>query len=178
MLESDLDKVEEERRLDLGRDLGLDADKDEEYYPQFPEAIRLEAGAMSDHYELFYCLEKSIRSLLEEKLKAEHGANWWTALVPDHVQQNAEKAARSELDAGFTQRSSNEIDYTSFGELGEIVRKNWSSFDDTFRSNKAFNKIMTALNILRGPIAHCCPLAEDEVARLRLTLRDWFRLMA
>jgi Family of unknown function (DUF5343) len=36
---------------------------------------------------------------------------------------------------------------------------------------------MTSLNVLRGPIAHCCPLAEDEVARLRLALKDWFRLM-
>jgi hypothetical protein len=28
-----------------------------------------------------------------------------------------------------------------------------------------------------GPIAHCAPLAEDEVVRLRLSVRDWFRLM-
>jgi len=32
-------------------------------------------------------------------------------------------------------------------------------------------------NLLRGPIAHCCPLAEDEKVRLDLTVKDWFRLM-
>lgn len=42
---------------------------------------------------------------------------------------------------------------------------------------KAFTKVMGNLNLLRGPIAHCSPLAEDEVVRLRLTLKDWFRLM-
>jgi hypothetical protein len=46
-----------------------------------------------------------------------------------------------------------------------------------FSSQKAFTKIMTSLNMLRGPIAHCCPLAEDEVVRLQLTVKDWFRLM-
>ena len=36
---------------------------------------------------------------------------------------------------------------------------------------------MTSLNQLRGPIAHCSPLAEDEVVRLELTVKDWSRLM-
>jgi len=35
---------------------------------------------------------------------------------------------------------------------------------------------MANLNTLRGPIAHCSPLAPDEVLRLQLTVRDWFRL--
>ena len=82
-----------------------------------------------------------------------------------------------ELDSGVTPRSTQEIDYTTFGELGEIVRSNWSTFLGTFNSKKAFSKVMTNLNTLRGPIAHCSPLAEDEVVRLRLSLRDWFRLM-
>ena len=70
-----------------------------------------------------------------------------------------------------------EIDFSTFGELGEIVRSNWESFDAIFTSEKAFSKIMTSLNMLRNPIAHCCPMAEDEIIRLRLTLKDWFRLM-
>jgi hypothetical protein len=82
-----------------------------------------------------------------------------------------------ERDSGVTIRSEFAIDYTTFGELGEIVRSNWTHFDAIFSSQKAFSKIMTSLNTLRGPIAHCCPLAEDEVIRLRLTVKDWFRLM-
>ncbi len=70
------------------------------------------------------------------------------------------------------------IDYTTFGELTQIVTKNWEAFGDLFRrGQRAFSKIMTNLNQLRGPIAHCCPLAEDEVVRLELTVKDWFRLM-
>jgi molybdopterin-guanine dinucleotide biosynthesis protein A len=93
--------------------------------------------------------------------------------ILEYVIENMQR----EIDSGITLRSQEEIDYTTFGELGEIVKSNWTSFGSMFSSQKAFTKIMTSLNTLRGPIAHCCPLAEDEVVRLQLTVRDWFRLM-
>jgi hypothetical protein len=46
-----------------------------------------------------------------------------------------------------------------------------------FTDQKAVQNTIARLNTLRGPIAHCSMLAEDEVLRLRLSLRDWFRLM-
>ncbi len=152
-------------------------DTDNDYYPQFQEAVRAEASSMAGHYEIFYCLEKSIRSLIAEKLLAEVGPDWWKTIVPENVQQNAAKNKQREIDSGMTIRSDDWIDYTTFGELGEIVRGNWPRFADVFSSLKAFDRVMTSLNLLRGPIAHCCPLATDEADRLRLTLRDWFRLM-
>src|SRR5256885_1672134 len=165
MLESELDKVEDRFKLDLCRDNEQETTKDEQYYPQFGEAIRAEAASMAKHYEIFYCLEKSIRDLIRGKLSAEKGTDWWNQGVPVTVKNNVEGNIKRELDSGVTQRSTEKIDYTTFGELGEIVRSNWQIFSDTFNSQKAFDKIMTSLNILRGPIAHCCPLAEDEVAR-------------
>jgi hypothetical protein len=83
-----------------------------------------------------------------------------------------------EAESGVTPRSSERIDYTTFGELSDIVRANWGTFSDTFNNEKAFGRIMASLNILRGPIAHCSPLAPDEVVRLGLAVSDWFRLMA
>ena len=68
--------------------------------------------------------------------------------------------------------------YTTFGELGDIIRANEPIFGDTFKDLKAVSKVMFNLNTLRGPIAHCSPLAEDEVLRLQLSMRDWFRLMS
>lgn len=178
MAERALDAVEEKLRLDLGRELSSVQDKDDEYYPQFDHVIRIQAREMAVHYELFYCLEVSIRSLIREKLRAELGENWWdSADIPDTVRKNVRENMQRDIDSGFTQRSDHEIDYTTFGELAEIVRKNWNHFADIFNSDKAFNRVMHSLNLLRSPIAHCSPLAEDEAVRLRLTLKDWFRLM-
>ena len=69
------------------------------------------------------------------------------------------------------------MDFTTFGELGEIIKANWDVFGGAFTSQPAVSKVMSSLNTLRGPIAHCSPLAEDEILRLRLSVRDWFRLM-
>jgi hypothetical protein len=174
-MERDLDKVEQSLKVDLQR--SVQDLEDEEYYPQFDQALRQEASEMGKHYEVFYCLEKTIRTLVAETLNTAHGENWWASNVPEPVRKNAGDNAQRELDSGVTQRSDEEIDFTTFGELGEIVRSNWVDFDAIFSSQKAFTKIMTSLNILRAPVAHCCPLSEDEAVRLRLTVKDWFRLM-
>ena len=174
-LERELDKVEDQLKVDLHR--GEPDKEDEDYYPQFSQALRTEAGEMGRHYELFYCLERSIRKLVAETLAAQNGENWWDTCVPQTIRDNAKVNSQREIDSGMTLRSEEEIDFTTFGELSEIVRSNWDSFDALFSSQKAFTKIMTSLNMLRGPIAHCCPLAEDEIVRLQLTVKDWFRLM-
>lgn len=147
------------------------------YYRQFAEGVRAEAFKMREHYELFYCLEKSIRTLVSEKLQSNYGATWWDNAVPQAIRDNVRKNIQRERDAGVTRRSKQHIDYTTFGELGEIVRANSQAFSDTFSTLKAFTRVMESLNVLRGPIAHCCPLAQDEVDRLQLTVKDWFRLM-
>lgn len=175
LIERDLDLAERSLSIDLQREQG--DERDESYYPQFDEALRVEAASMREHYELFYCLERTIRRLIAEILEGEHGVDWWKVSVPETIQASAAENMKREIDSGVTPRSENELDFTTFGELGEIVRKNWTSFGGTFSSEKAFTGIMTRLNTLRSPIAHCCPLAKDEVVRLQLTVSDWFRLM-
>ena len=181
MIEGDLDAVEKRLEVDLGRTENA-ADSDSEYFPQFEEKLRRDALQMSKHYEVFYCLELSTRELIRTTLEASHGVDWWNKtapeVVPIGVKNNAAANMKRELESGVTTRSTDPLDYTTFGELGEIVRHNWQEFSDTFNSQGAFNKIMSSLNTLRAPIAHCSLMAPDEVVRLRLTLRDWFRSMA
>lgn len=148
------------------------------YYPQFTAAVRAEAASMSSHYETFYCLEKTIRALVADSLEAVAGEDWWQSQkVPASIKSEVALRIQKELDSGVTQRSTDELDYTTFGELSVIITSNWDVFGSLFDSRKAVEKVMASLNTLRGPIAHCTALAEDEVVRLRLTVRDWFRLM-
>jgi len=177
LLHTELEKVESDYGIDLRHYEEKENDKEKSYYPQFQLVIRNQASEMAAHYELFYCLENAIRSLIKEKLFSEHGSKWWEDSVPTGIKENVERARSKELESGVTSRSNEEIDYTTFGELGEIVKKNWESFSDIFNNQSAFSRVMHNLNVLRGPIAHCSPLAPDEVDRLNLSLKDWFRLM-
>jgi hypothetical protein len=177
LTETALDKVESELDIDLGRNEKQEVQQ-RSYYLQFSSDHRKEAKKMAQHYEVFYCLEKSIRSLIVELMAEKYGENWWDEQVNEEIKNNVRKNIKSEEDSGFTIRSEENIDYTTFGELNVLVSSNWEAFENLFtRGKRAFQKIMNSLNQLRGPIAHCSPLAEDEIVRLELTVKDWFRLM-
>lgn len=178
LLRRDLGDVEREHAVSLGFEDENDAVVSDPYYLQFPGAIRLEAEHMAEHYKLFFCLENSIRDLVGATLlSSDAGVDWWDKLVPQPVKANVATNIQKEQDAGVSLRSPDPIDYTTFGELSDIIQANWDLFADTFNSRRALVRILAALNLLRAPIAHCAPMAEDEVDRLRLHLRDWFRLM-
>jgi Swt1-like HEPN len=178
LLENDLDRIERAHSLDLGRDHRKTVETDQDYYPQLDRDIRKEAQSMSAHYEIFYSLEKSIRRLIADSLAAAEPTGWWQSKrMPPKVKTDAESRMQREIDSGMTPRSEDPIDFTTFGELGEIIKLNPDVFGAIFTSQRAVERVMSNLNALRGPIAHCSPLAEDEVVRLRLTVRDWFRLM-
>jgi hypothetical protein len=175
---NDLDRIENQFQISLGHKL-IDKDiKDDAYYPQFESVIRAEAKMMAQHYELFYCLENAIRSLIKATMEAAIGTSWWdSGKVPKNVIDEVSKRIKKEADSGVSRRSMEQIYYTTFGELSEIIKANWDIYGSLFNNQKAVESIVNRLNTLRGPIAHCSPLAEDEVLRLKLSVRDWFRLM-
>jgi Swt1-like HEPN len=177
IITDDLRAIEQRHNLELGH-TKLTAETPEEYYPQFEQSVRVEAAEMSRHYELFYCLEKAIRKLISETLQETAGVDWWNSgKVPAKIVEEVRGRSQRETDSGVTRRSDAPIDYTTFGELSVIITSNWDLFGAIFSSRRAVEKVMSSLNILRGPIAHCCPISDDEVVRLQLTVRDWFRII-
>ncbi len=176
MIEHSLDRIEREYAVDLQRERGNSDDIDEAYYPQIESSIRAEAAAMAPHYEVFYSLEKTIRRAVRDQLQGAHGDDWWERKVPSDLVAAAKKRQETESKKGFTPRSADPLDFLTFGELGEIIKSNWDDFGAIFTTKAAVERVLADLNTIRGPIAHCSPLAEDEVLRLRLAVRDWFRL--
>jgi hypothetical protein len=176
-IESNIRQIEREHDIDLGHKDDQDQRIDQTYYPQFTERLRAEASRMSTNYAIFYCLENSIREILTQRLEEQHGEDWWNLAVPEPVRKNADGNRKKEISSGVTPRSTELIDFTNFGELGELIKANWDIFGDMFRDVRAVERVLATLNTLRAPIAHCTSLAPDEELRLHLGLRDWFRQM-
>lgn len=147
---------------------------------QVDATIRQNAERMSEFYKIFYILENDIRNLVDETLNDAIGEGWWGSVVPQSVRDTVTRNIERESDEGLIARSEREIDYTTFGELGEIIKANWNSFAGIFANTtvNGVQRVIKKLNLARGPIAHCNLLAEDEVVRLKLTVRDWYKLMA
>ena len=150
-----------------------------EYLNQVDFKTIADAERMSEFYKLFYALENDIRDLIESTLSDSRGNDWWDRVVPQVVRDNVKKNYDREASEGLPPRSDRLIDYTTFGELSEIVKENWDCFSGMF-SNATKNRVLRVLNrlnIARGPIAHCNFLPEEEAICLKLTMRDWYRLM-
>jgi hypothetical protein len=61
VVSQELTEIEKKYHLELGH-LSPPLEEDE-YYTQFESAVRLEAAEMGKYYEMFYCLERSIRKI-------------------------------------------------------------------------------------------------------------------
>jgi hypothetical protein len=178
LLTTEIQNIERQYSIELGHVREGPLDREPNYYPQFEQHVRAEASEMAAHYETFYCLEKAIRKLIAETLEEAAGEDWWNAgRVNTAITTEVATRIQKEVDSGVSRRSLDELDYTTFGELAVIITANWDVFGSMLNSRKAVEKVMSNLNTLRGPIAHCAKLSEDEVLRLRLTVRDWFRMM-
>lgn len=178
LMSEELRKVEERFNISLSRDGVGQRGAHLGAYPQFEASVQAEATGMSQHYELFYCLEKSIRKLIAETMADVEPGDWWQSQrVPGKVRESVTNRIQRELDSGITRRSDEAIDYTTFGELSVIIISNWDVFGTVFNSRRGVERVMASLNMLRGPIAHCCLITDDEIDRLHLTVRDWFRIM-
>lgn len=179
MITEDIHRIGASFSIDFGHASVTTQTVEDIYYPQFNSSVRSEAAEMSRHYEVFYCLEKTIRELVSQTIEsAEKIPDWWKSnRITPNIKSEVAGRMQKELDSAMTRRSNDELDYTTFGELSQIITTNWDIFGGLFSSRKAVERVMASLNSLRGPIAHCSPLAEDEVLRLQLTVRDWFRLM-
>ena len=174
----ELTKVQQVQKIDLGISDARTTHKEDSYYQQFDKAVRLEARSMAKHYEIFYCLEKSIRQIIIETMITQEGINWWISQrIPQSIGFEVNKRMKRDQETGMTIRSNEPIDYTTFGELSGIICQNWDIFGSLFSNQKAVERVLSNLNTLRGPIAHCGTLAEDEVLRLNLSVKDWFRTM-
>ncbi len=173
-------RIERKHGIDLGWSSQAPAGRKAAEYEQFQASLRAEAARMSEFYEVFYCLENSIRNLVSDILFDEEGAEWWSSERVDEkrIREPVSTRRKKEVDSGITPRSDKLIDYTTFGELSQIITDNWDIFEAVFNSKIAVSNVSNQLNLLRGPIAHCNPTDELEQDRLNLAVRSWFRLMS
>jgi len=177
---TNLDRIQKEYDINLGHvDISPLKRKSSEY-EQFELKLRREAARMSEFYEVFFCLENSIRTLVADVMIESEGADWWESarVNEERIRKKANNLRKKEIDSGITPRSDNLIDYTSFGELSQLITDNWDLFDPIFQSKTAVSNVTNQLNLLRGPIAHCNPIDELEKERLNLAVKTWFKIMS
>ena len=178
LIETDLRSVQKQISEDIGHSKTNNDSDVANHLTSLPSELKAEAKAMAGHYVSFYCLENYMRQIIEELMNETYESDWWPKKIPDQLVQSAKKNRENEEKSGVTPRSEGWLNYLTFGELSEVIKHNWKGcFEQMFSDLNAVQRIMSDLNRLRGPIAHCCLLPEDEIGRLELAVKDLIRQM-
>jgi hypothetical protein len=144
----------------------------------FEHDILIAARKMARFYVYYYAFENSLRRLISGRLKEKYGINWWNLKAPNGVKQNVASNQAKELETAMAIRSDEPIYYANFGELIDLISANWEDFSDTIRSKKAMESVVSQFGKIRNVIAHSGELAEDDIFRLKLLIKDWFRILS
>lgn len=93
----------------------------------FSETARAQARFMGDVYELLYCLENSIRELVESTLRELLGADkWWTDGVSQQIRKAAEKRRDDDAKARWHgPRGASLLAYVDFPQYADIILGKW-----------------------------------------------------
>jgi len=89
---------------------------------EFDVASRVKAGRMGRIYELLFCLENSMRELIERTFKESDEFTDWTEGFEEKILKQARKRENEDQDAPWHgPRGGSILSYLDFPQLGEII---------------------------------------------------------
>lgn len=146
---------------------------------QFSESARTQAESMGRVYELLYCLENSIRELVESTLREALGPEkWWSDGVQDAIRKSAEKRqVDDERSRWHGPRGTSLLAYVDFPQYGEIIVNQWEYFEPLLGDRAWVNYYFAELNRTRRALAHTGTLTDADVERMEVRVRDWLRVV-
>jgi len=141
----------------------------------FSPRIIHSASRMASIYIVFFCLENAVRELISARLSERKGIEWWKS-VPEKIRKNVDSLIREEEKYRYhAQRSTSNIGYTMFGNLGQIIIANWEDFSDLIPNQQWLTSRFEDLEKSRNIIMHTGLLPEIEIERIESITRDWLR---
>lgn len=142
-----------------------------------PSVVRA-ANCAAEAYRLFFVFETYLRELIVEVLSNDPKVAWWDKIPIDvrktieELQENEE--AKSWMALGTRDKSS----LMTYPQLIRVIEECWKDgFSDLLR-DRALVQEARVLAHLRNTVAHMTPISDEEIDRIRLTIRDWFRMVA
>jgi hypothetical protein len=143
-----------------------------------PTNVAADASRMATVYPKLYIFENSIRNVIVRVLRAKHGSNWWASRAPTGVQKTvADRKAHEAKTPWHGKRGTHEIYYANFGDLRDIITKNWVDFEQIFLKQAWITQRLEELEPPRNIVAHSNPLSKQEESRVDLYFNDWIALL-
>ncbi|HEX8165507.1 MAG TPA: Swt1 family HEPN domain-containing protein [Beijerinckiaceae bacterium] len=152
-------EAEAERLRDAGIKIGAGTEQSEisllqQTLAPFPLGLRVKAIRMSRLYAELYCFENSLRELIRERLQPV-SANWWEDKIPKRVKQFVDtRRADAERNTWLDVEQVEQLQFTEFGHLCDIIIENWDCFGDLIPSQHWLKQRLDEVEKARNAIAH------------------------
>lgn len=142
-----------------------------------PDAAK-EAFSASEAYKLLFVFERYLRELVVEALSNDGTQDWWQ-FVPTDVQDEISKLeeteeAKSWMALGSRDKSA----LLTYPQLLRTIDHCWKSRFGELLRDKSLLHEARLISHLRNTICHMSSVSEEEIERIKQTMRDWFRMVA
>jgi len=127
-------------------------------------------------YAAIAAFENGVRELVSKTLMEKFQADWWEQGVSNGIRERAQKRIEDEQHAKWhAQRGQDPINYTTFGDLKNIMQNNWDAFEDLVGSLQWAAGIFDVIERSRNVIMHSGSLEREDIERLGVNIRDWVK---
>jgi len=174
LTEEALDKVGRSRRKHFGAEEARELQKNLCYDILESDALA-DAQRMSTVYAAIHAFENIVRHLVATAMAEHHGQAWWSK-VPDRIRKRVK--TRMDEDAKFSwhgTRGVTELDYCDFDDLSSVIVTNWDAFEVLLANMEWAKAVLSTLEKSRNTTMHGGVLAQEDVERIGMNIRDWIR---
>jgi HEPN superfamily Swt1-like protein len=134
------------------------------------------ARATAVVYTAIAAFENSVRALVTKTLMEKYQEEWWENGVSNGIRERAQKRLEDEQSAKWhAQRGQDPINYTTFGDLKNVMQNNWDVFEDLIGSLPWASGIFDVIERSRNVIMHSGMLEREDIERLGVNIRDWVK---
>jgi hypothetical protein len=144
----------------------------------FDMEFRVKAGRMGRIYELLYCLENSMRELIERTFKEVEEFSDWTEGIETNALKGARKREKEDQEAPWHgPRGGSILSYMDFPQLGDVILDQWERFEDLFGDRRWVENYFREMNPARRALAHTGDLTAFDVERMEMRVREWLMVV-
>ncbi len=145
---------------------------------EFDMVARTRARRMGRIYELLFCLENSMRELIERTFKEADEFTDWTDGIEGGILKGARKREKEDDEAPWHgPRGGSILNYLDFPQLGEIILDQWDHFQDLLGDRRWVESYFREMNPARRALAHTGDLTEFDVERMEMRVREWLMVV-
>ncbi len=132
----------------------------------------------AEAFKLFFVFESYLRNLIIDVLSSEPTVPWWDKIPPDVRTEVEALEATEETKTWMSLGARDKSALMTYPQLLRVIDSCWKvGFSDLLR-DKSLIQEARVLSHLRNAVAHMTSIPEEEIARIRQVMRDWFRMVA